>query len=112
MAGSMQLRDHMKNVCITNNIFDAGIIIIYLPTEKYISEGNKNITGGIIENHVLNSNKNNKDCYFTVPVYGATVDRPTNGIHYGFQYFDTSLYPARPIYWNGTGWVDATGATV
>ena len=110
MASSIQLRDHMKNVCIVNNIFDVSISIVYLPTEKYISEGNKNITGGIIETHVLSSSKNNKDCYFAVPVYGVTANRPTNGIHYGFQYFDTTL--SKPIYWSGTAWVDATGTPV
>ena len=30
----------------------------------------------------------------------------------GSWYFNNSLSPARPVYWNGTDWVDATGATV
>lgn len=40
---------------------------------------------------------------------GASTDRPT-GIAVGFQYFDTTLN--KPIWWNGSAWVDATGATV
>lgn len=43
---------------------------------------------------------------------GATENRPTfdevNAT--GFQYFDTTL--DKPIWWNGTEWVDATGVTV
>ena len=30
----------------------------------------------------------------------------------GQYFFDTSLTPPRPIYWTGSAWVDATGATV
>ncbi len=43
---------------------------------------------------------------------GATADRPqafkNNSLYIGFQYFDTTL--GQPIWWNGTGWVDATGS--
>ena len=42
---------------------------------------------------------------------GTTTQRPVlNDMMVGFQYFDTTLN--KPIYWNGTAWVDATGATV
>jgi hypothetical protein len=41
--------------------------------------------------------------------YGAT--RPTN-VQNGYQFFDTSLSPARPIWKAASGWVDATGASV
>ena len=40
---------------------------------------------------------------------GASDSRPT-GIAVGFQYFDTTMN--KPIWWNGSAWVDATGATV
>lgn len=44
---------------------------------------------------------------------GNSASRPIgSNIYVGFEYFDTSISPARPIYWNGTAWVDATGATV
>ena len=41
------------------------------------------------------------------------TNRPTSSIM-GLQFFDTSLASGRgkPIYWNGTGWVDATGTYV
>lgn len=39
--------------------------------------------------------------------------RPASSI-VGLQFFDTTLASGRgkPIYWNGTGWVDATGTFV
>lgn len=40
---------------------------------------------------------------------GSTELRPSN-INAGYQYFDTTL--GKPIWWNGTAWVDSTGATV
>lgn len=44
---------------------------------------------------------------------GKTTERPTLSTassHFGFQYFDTDL--GKPIWWNGTSWVDANGETV
>lgn len=44
---------------------------------------------------------------------GTTADRPTSFLYVGRTYFDTSLGAAgKPIWYNGTNWVDATGATV
>lgn len=40
---------------------------------------------------------------------GTTSNRPTN-VLVGFQYFDTTIN--KPIFWNGSKWIDATGATV
>lgn len=42
---------------------------------------------------------------------GATTDRPTGmtSADEGFEYFDTTLH--KPVYWNGSGWVDATGVS-
>lgn len=41
---------------------------------------------------------------------GATADRPTDGIEAGDYYFDTTL--GHIIHYDGSGWVDATGASV
>lgn len=41
--------------------------------------------------------------------YGAT--RPTARFA-GQVFFDTNLSPARPIWWNGSAWIDATGTEV
>jgi hypothetical protein len=40
----------------------------------------------------------------------TTAQRPTVGLAAGANVFDTTL--GKPIWYNGTGWVDATGATV
>lgn len=45
------------------------------------------------------------------PTRGATSNRPTpDAVFTTFQYFDTTLN--KPIWWTGSAWVDATGATV
>jgi hypothetical protein len=44
---------------------------------------------------------------------GTTLDRPTvpaGSLRIGLSYFDTTLN--KPIWWNGSDWVDATGTTV
>lgn len=40
---------------------------------------------------------------------GTTSNRPTN-VLVGFQYFDTTIN--KPIFYDGSKWIDATGATV
>lgn len=42
-----------------------------------------------------------------VPESGPTTDRPTSDLWAGRQYFDTTL--GQPIWFDGSGWVDATG---
>lgn len=46
-----------------------------------------------------------------VTMNGTSGKRPTSSV-IGQQYFDTSLGNGKPIYWNGTGFVDATGTYV
>lgn len=48
-----------------------------------------------------------------VTLNGATSARPTASV-IGQRYFDTSLASGRgkPVWWNGTGFVDATGTYV
>jgi len=40
---------------------------------------------------------------------GVTANRPTRLLWVGRTYFDTTL--GQPIWYDGTGWVDATGTT-
>lgn len=42
--------------------------------------------------------------------YGTTAQRPTGGLQISDLYYDTTL--AKPVWWNGTVWKDATGTTV
>jgi hypothetical protein len=43
----------------------------------------------------------------TVPNFGPSSDRPTEGLLVGQVYFDTTL--GFPIWWNGVEWIDALG---
>jgi hypothetical protein len=41
---------------------------------------------------------------------GTTADRPTLSLQIGQYYFDTTI--GRPIWWNGTNWINAAGTVV
>lgn len=41
---------------------------------------------------------------------GSTDNRPTTNLLSGQSYFDTTI--KKPIWWNGTAWIDATGTNV
>lgn len=44
---------------------------------------------------------------------GDSASRPSTGLFVGRLYLDTTLAAdGKPIWWNGTAWVDATGTTV
>lgn len=45
---------------------------------------------------------------FALGQSGTTANRPTDGLWIGRPYFDTDL--GTPIWYDGTQWVDATGA--
>jgi len=49
-----------------------------------------------------------------IPNSGTTANRPINTgnpkLQIGQYYFDTTLN--RPIWWNGTNWINASGTTV
>ena len=49
-----------------------------------------------------------------IPASGATADRPVSTtrspLTIGQYYFDTTI--GRPIYWNGTNWINAAGTVV
>lgn len=42
---------------------------------------------------------------------GSTAGRPS-APYEGQQYFDTTLVPKRPVWWDGAAWIDASGAIV
>lgn len=46
----------------------------------------------------------------SVPPSGSTADRPIASLAVGQYYFDTTL--GIPIWYDGSGWVDATGSSV
>jgi hypothetical protein len=49
-----------------------------------------------------------------IPLSGTTAQRPVQSIQaplpVGQYYFDTTI--GRPIYWNGTNWINAAGTVV
>ena len=46
----------------------------------------------------------------TVPPSGTTANRPTERLQVGDYYFDTTI--GRPIWYNGTNWINAAGTVV
>lgn len=57
-----------------------------------------------------NFNYRGKKPNFDRDSFDTFQERPANIINKGFQYFDTTIN--KPIYWDGSKWIDATGATV
>jgi hypothetical protein len=46
----------------------------------------------------------------TVPPSGVSASRPTERLQIGQYYFDTTI--GRPIWYNGTNWINAAGTVV
>jgi len=46
----------------------------------------------------------------STPSAGITTARPSIGLQIGQFYFDTTIN--RPIWWNGTNWINAAGTVV
>jgi hypothetical protein len=46
----------------------------------------------------------------TIPPSGTTANRPTERLQVGQYYFDTTI--GRPIWYNGTNWINAAGTVV
>ena len=64
--------------------------------------------GGVFIEYIKGKPVISGDMY--VSKMGTTQERPANIINKGFQYFDTTIN--KPIFWDGSKWIDATGATV
>jgi hypothetical protein len=81
----------------------AGAQVLWMdyPTWKYIQEQASPVWG-------------TTSVKLTDMTYGVTGSRPTAGLPTGVFYFDTALAAGagKPIWWNGTAWVDATGTSV
>lgn len=96
-----------------------GILYIDLKGETITIPENSvlNFIGGAIGNGTIIGNKTkvinlNVDRIVLSGTWfdsGTTSNRPTN-VLVGFQYFDTTIN--KPIFWDGSKWIDATGATV
>lgn len=72
---------------------------------------NEYFIGDNISDSEFGKDDNWKDIYkIPKPISGTTQQRPSNTIHIGFQYFDTTLN--KPIWWTGIKWVDSAGSDV
>lgn len=77
---------------------------------------NKFFNFGASQRKVVNNSGSIRAISEVFPYAGATADRPSVQNSYydagtkGVQYFDETL--GKPIWWNGTAWVDATGTAV
>lgn len=75
---------------------------------------NATINGKLVGNNdvfiLKNYSKSNKTPFIKNNICaGVTSSRPIN-INIGFEYFDTTLN--KPIWWNGTKWIDSEGNNV
>lgn len=95
-----------------NIVGDKNVLTYTIPENSVL-----NFIGGAIGNGTIIGNKTkvinlNVDRIVLSGTWfdsGITSNRPTN-VLVGFQYFDTTVN--KPIFWDGTKWIDATGATV
>lgn len=88
-----QILDGDKNWEINNSGYTKDVISINNYPFSYLENSN------IVNNYRETLDKN----------IGNTSNRPIRASK-GFQYFDTTIN--KPIFWDGTKWIDATGATV
>lgn len=88
-----QILDGDKNWEINNSGYTKDVISINNYPFSYLENSN------IVNNYRETLDKN----------IGNTSNRPI-GASKGFQYFDTTIN--KPIFWDGSKWIDATGATV
>lgn len=109
-----KLNDFTKNNTIYNIVryIDLKGETLTIPENSVL-----NFIGGAIGNGTIIGNKTkvinlNVDRIILSGTWfdsGITSNRPTN-VLVGFQYFDTTVN--KPIFWDGSKWIDATGATV
>jgi hypothetical protein len=80
--------------------------LLVAPTEyqqRYIDQLNNALR--LYFNQIDNFTQN-----VTVPPSGTTANRPTERLEVGQYYFDTTIN--RPIWYNGTNWINAAGTVV
>ena len=122
MAIEIASRDndnYIKSITITNNTFDLCYGSAYC---FYVEHLNTHFDELTIKNNtylneaIYHKNRNLSLEQFPnaidlIPTKGISSERPSLGAYnIGWRYFDTTL--DKPIYWNGTTWIDATGISV
>lgn len=99
-----------KNIVGDKNVLTQAMINIvkYIDYEDIPTLNMVANLGGVFIEYIKGKPVISGDMY--VSKMGTTQERPANIINKGFQYFDTTIN--KPIYWDGSKWIDATGATV
>jgi len=115
----IQFADHSDNIILNStetmfNISDNGNIILDIEpiqsgTTNPISSTKYSIQPNILDNNLGIINKMFLSHMSFNGNNGTTTNRPI-GISTGYQYFDTDIN--KPIWWNGSNWVDSNGANV
>lgn len=103
ITGRQVLNNHIRNVTEGIKQGQSNVINCVINGNRFVNVGTKYV--GFTSATHLNS--------LVEPSYkdrrGLTADRPSNP-EIGERYYDVSL--SKPIWWNGSSWKDATGATV
>ena len=106
---------NISNINISNNVFTdcrEGLQFFRAVADEII------LCDNLVNSRILNLNnstlKTSIISDIKLKLSGTSSERPssldTKSLLSGFQYFDTTLN--KPIWWTGTKWVDATGASV
>lgn len=97
-----------------HHLITGGGAIIVNPTSPTISGTlnssllySKEVDGELMLHHISNRYRNRP---ILVNNFGGTSERQTTGRYIGMMYFDTVI--GKPIWWNGSNWVDSNGVVV
>lgn len=96
-------RDLINRLSVTNNSVSVSSPISFAPNSVYLSNAQYQ------KNPIVNNNTLTGVWLDGKARNGTTASRPID-IGLGFVYFDTTLN--KPLWWNGTAWVDSAGTTV
>lgn len=125
--GLIRIVNDVQQIKIANNIYtgaNTNIYALYLGDNSYRDAINRDIlisNNSGMENEIWPGDSDISTWVLdNIKVLGIAEPASLTGIYkkinleslIGNSYIDTSLSPAKPIWWNGTAWVDATGATV
>ena len=78
-----------------------------LPPDKYLQEQQDQFQNAL---RLYFNRLDDYNLLASVPAHGITAERPSTQLQIGQFYYDTTL--GIPIWWNGTVWKNASGATV
>jgi len=97
------------------NVYEGPVVPASLqPSQVTVpAEGVSIISDSTKPGSLLSTDTNGNQAPIAIVRSGVTGSRPngsTIGLYVGFTYFDTTL--VKPIWYTGSGWIDATGAGV